>query len=88
MGNEIIHLVSGKTVLAEVNGFTMDGQRGYVLLAVDTGNLYRSLRESSEIEVEKRTDGSWWEVNNSTRKQACTKEFNECTGRRSKIGSA
>lgn len=63
MGKEVIHLSSGKTVLAETNGKSLDGQRGYVLIAVDTGNLYRSLRESTEIEVEKR-DGKWWEVSN------------------------
>lgn len=61
MSREIIHLVNGETISAEVNGRTMDGQRGYVLLSVDTGNVRRSLAESLEIEVEKR-DGEWWEV--------------------------
>lgn len=58
---EIIHLQSGETIRAEVNGKTLDGRRGYVLVAVDTGNVRRSLAESIEIEVEKLADGSWQE---------------------------
>lgn len=61
MSREIIHLSNGETIRSEVNGKTIDGRRGYVLVSVDTGNVRRSLAESNEIEVEKR-DSEWWEV--------------------------
>lgn len=85
MSNEIIHLASGKTVLAEVNGLTMDGQRGYILLAVDRGNLYRSLRERTEIEVEKRPDGSWWEVRPLSNAEREAKRYNREIDERNRI---
>jgi hypothetical protein len=62
---ETIHLLDGTTVQAEVNGKTLDGQRGEALLFVDTGNLRGSLAESTEIEVERLPDGSWREVRQS-----------------------
>lgn len=88
MSKDIIHLVNGKTVLAEVNGLTMNGQRGFVLIAIEVGNLYHTLRNSREIEVEKRTGGSWWEVNEPMKKQACMNDLSESMGRRSKRESA
>lgn len=59
---EFIHMADGGIVRAEVNGISLDRQRGYALLIVNTGNLRRSLMESAEIEVVKRPDGSWQEV--------------------------
>ena len=75
MGKEVIHLSSDKTVLAEINGKSLDGQSGFALIAVDTGNLYRSLRESTEIEVEKR-DGKWQEVRQLSNAEREAKRYN------------
>lgn len=58
----IIHLTNGETIRAEINGRTLDGQRGFVLVVVNTGNVRGSLAESVEIEVVKRPDGEWQEA--------------------------
>lgn len=65
MNKKIIHLANGSTILAEVNGKTLDGQRGYVLHVVNTGNLRGSLAESVEIEVRRRIGNEWEEVKKS-----------------------
>jgi len=62
MSRETIHLLNGETIRAEVNGRTMDGTSGYVLVSVDTGDVCRSLAESVEIEVRRRADNEWEEV--------------------------
>lgn len=64
MEREIIYLTNGETIRSQVNGKTLDGTRGFVLVTLDTGNLRRSLMESAEIDVVKRPDGEWQEVNN------------------------
>lgn len=62
MDREIIHLTNGETIRSQVNGKTLDGTRGFVLVTLDTGNVRRSLLESAEIEVVKRIDGEWQEA--------------------------
>jgi hypothetical protein len=58
----IIHLSDGDTVTAEVNGRSLDGQTGFVFLAVDCGSLLTTLLESRVIEVTQRPDGEWEET--------------------------
>lgn len=62
MSKEVIHLLDGSTIRAEVNGKTLDGSRGHVLIWVNAGNLRRTLAESVEIQVRRRADGEWEEV--------------------------
>ena len=56
---EIIHLLTGDTVRAEVNGTSLDGQTGFAFLAVDCGSLLATLLEGRDIAVVKRPDGEW-----------------------------
>jgi hypothetical protein len=56
---EIIHLLNGDTVRAEVNGKSLDGQAGFAFLAADCGSLLATLLEGRAIEVVKRSDEEW-----------------------------
>lgn len=56
---DAIYLADGDMVLAEVNGKTLDGQEGYVFLAVDCGSLLASIMEGQQIEVTRRAAGEW-----------------------------
>lgn len=56
---EIIHLLDGETVKAEINGKSLDGQTGFAFLAVDCGSLLATLLEGRAIEVIRRPDGEW-----------------------------
>lgn len=47
---EIIHLLDGDTVRTKVNGTSLDGQAGFVFLAVNCGSLLATLLEGCTIE--------------------------------------
>lgn len=85
MSREVIHLADGSTIRAEVNGKTLDGQRGYVLLAVDMGSVRHSLAESSEIEVERRPGGEWQEVRQLSNAEREAKRYNREMDERNRI---
>ena len=59
---EIIHLLDGDTVKADVNGKSLDGTSGFVFLAVDCASLLVTLLEGREIAVVRREDGKWEEI--------------------------
>ena len=57
--HDIIHLLDGDTVRAEVNGKSLDGLEGFVFLAINCGSLLATLLEGCAIKVVKRPDGEW-----------------------------